>query len=754
MTRIFLALSLSISSSLVAAQGLSETEVPPLEEVLAFEVPLENGMPRAWRGGPPETISLDRETVHSGRSAARIDRDAGSPQPFSALTISVPIDFEGTTVELRGFLRTQDVSGFAGFWMREDGPSGTLAFDSMQQRRIDGTREWAEYRILLPLAPAARQLFFGASLMGQGTVWADDIEILVDGRPLNETPRIVRAQTVLDTDREFADGSEVTVETLSPRQIENLAVLGRVWGFLKYHHPRIAAGELHWDYELFRILPVVLDAPNAVARNDALLAWGRRIGSPAPCAPCAVLPQDAHLASDVAWIRDAAALGSALSTYLESVHRNRHASGNQFYVAQAAQGAGNPIFDSELAYQSLVVPDAGYRLLALFRFWNMVEYWFPYRDVIGEAWLGVLNEFLPVFVAAGTRDDYALALMKLIARINDTHASLRGGDVLPPRGTCQIPVAIRFIDGLATVAGYSNAVKGRTSGLEIGDVILAMDSNSVDRLIDEWVPYYSASNSPTKLHNIARFLTRGPCDPAALRVLRGQDRLSMSVERIPVGEIDYTVLATHDLAGDTFQWLTDEVAYLKLSSIKQADVAGYIERARRARGLVIDIRNYPSEFVVFALGQHLVREPVEFVQFTVPDSSNPGAFRWTLRASHQPMAPHYDGKVAILVDETTISQAEYTAMALRATPNAVVIGSTTAGADGNVSALPLPGGFGSAFSGLGVFYPDGSPTQRVGIVPDIVVTPTVEGIRSGRDEVLERALREIAGSAATATIPE
>ena len=91
-----------------------------------------------------------------------------------------------------------------------------------------------------------------------------------------------------------------------------------------------------------------------------------------------------------------------------------------------------------------------------------------------------------------------------------------------------------------------------------------------------------------------------------------------------------------------------------------------------------------------------------------------------------------------------MSQAEYTAMALRASPRAFVVGSTTQGADGNVSTLPLPGGVASRFSGLGVFYPDGSPTQRIGIVPDVVVQPTVDGIREGRDEVLETALRELA----------
>jgi C-terminal processing protease CtpA/Prc len=42
-----------------------------------------------------------------------------------------------------------------------------------------------------------------------------------------------------------------------------------------------------------------------------------------------------------------------------------------------------------------------------------------------------------------------------------------------------------------------------------------------------------------------------------------------------------------------------------------------------------------------------------------------------------------------------------------------------------------------------VFYPDKSPTQQIGIVPDIPVTPTIEGVRAGRDEVLERAVKEI-----------
>jgi C-terminal processing protease CtpA/Prc len=87
--------------------------------------------------------------------------------------------------------------------------------------------------------------------------------------------------------------------------------------------------------------------------------------------------------------------------------------------------------------------------------------------------------------------------------------------------------------------------------------------------------------------------------------------------------------------------------------------------------------------------------------------------------------------------------AEFTAMGYRANPSTTIIGSTTAGADGNVSDILLPGGLQTRFSGIGVYYPDGSETQRIGIVPDVIVKPTIDGIKSGRDELLEKAIELI-----------
>jgi C-terminal processing protease CtpA/Prc len=94
----------------------------------------------------------------------------------------------------------------------------------------------------------------------------------------------------------------------------------------------------------------------------------------------------------------------------------------------------------------------------------------------------------------------------------------------------------------------------------------------------------------------------------------------------------------------------------------------------------------------------------------------------------------------LLADERTQSHAEFTAMCLQTAPSAVTIGSQTAGADGNVSLVGLPGKISTYFSGIGVYYPDGAETQKVGVRIDITVRPTIVGIQTGRDEVLEKAL--------------
>jgi len=537
-----------------------------------------------------------------------------------------------------------------------------------------------------------------------------------------------------------------TAPALHANQVESLILLGRVWGFAKYHHPRFVVTGANVDSALFDALPRVLGAPSTAAARDSIAAWLDAVGTPTPCASdCAAPPASPALTPEIGWIRDTALVGQALARRLEEIYAARRRVERQHYVEPAQ--VRNPSFTNEPEYDVRELARAPVRVLGVFRMWNILEYWFPYRDLMEKDRVAILRDALPAAWSAEQVDDYKRVLLRLITRARDTHANIwNATDARPPVGKFAVPVALRMIEGKPVVSGFLNDSLGPRSGLRVGDAILRVDGVAVDTLFRAWAPFYAASNEPTRQRDMARSLLRGTELSAVLVVDRDGKRTTMRVSRVPMALLDPRAGMTHDLPGETFQMLTPDVAYVKLGPLKRDSVDVHLARAKDAEVLVIDNRNYPSDFPIYQLGGRLTWLPVPFATFTRADWSNPGALLWDGGETVlQPRGPVFRGKVVVLVDEVTQSSSEFHAMAFRTAPSALVVGSTTAGADGNVSPIPLPGGMRAMITGIGTFYPDRRPTQQIGIMPDVVVHPTLAGFRSGHDEVLEAGVSRALG---------
>src|SRR5262245_36930686 len=115
------------------------TPSPDLANVMSFEKEHMGGTPAGgWFANPPRTIFLDGEIVHGGRWSIRFERAPSVSGDSSVLGIGVPWDYEGGSIELRGFLRTESVSGFVGLWLRQDGESSQLALENMKSQQLNG----------------------------------------------------------------------------------------------------------------------------------------------------------------------------------------------------------------------------------------------------------------------------------------------------------------------------------------------------------------------------------------------------------------------------------------------------------------------------------------------------------------------------------------------------------------------------------------------------------------------------------------
>lgn len=406
---------------------------------------------------------------------------------------------------------------------------------------------------------------------------------------------------------------------------------------------------------------------------------------------------------------------------------------------------GNPEFKNENPYSNMSFPDDGFRLLSLYRYWNMINYFFPYKHLMDENWNKKLKEYIPQFINAKNELEYELATVQIIGDIQDTHANLWGGaDKIDEwKGVNYSPIHVRFIENKLVVTDYYNEELKNEVGLKIGDVITKINGNPIHKIVKEKSKYYPASNEPTRLRDISADLLRSNSDNIEIEFVSGNSNpQTKTLKLYPKDSLD--IYRWYRKSYDkSFKMLDNNIGYVTLQTIKDEDITQIKDEFKNTKGIIIDIRNYPSTFVPFSLGSYFVSTSTPFVKFTNGNADNPGEFTFTENLKIPSKGKTYQGKLIVLVNELSQSQAEYTSMAFRAGDNTTIIGSTTAGADGNVSAILLPGGLRTMISGIGVNYPNGQETQRIGIVPDIEVHPTIKGIRKGQDELLEKAIEVI-----------
>jgi len=540
-----------------------------------------------------------------------------------------------------------------------------------------------------------------------------------------------------DQDHEFDHESKVVFPEMNIQIVENLELLGKIWGFLKYNHPKIGEGTYNWDYELFRILPSYLKSKSVEERDQILLHWISNLGIIDSCLSCKQTSKETYLEPDFSWLNDLNR-SILLRKTIENIYHNRH-QGKHYYISYDKYG--NPSFINDHLYSDMPYPDAGYRLLALYRYWNYIQYFSPYRNLTDKNWNTILKENIPIFINAKTELEYETVALQLITETNDSHSGtiLIGNKIAETKGKQFPPFKVRFIDNQLVVYEYYNPEKSWLTDLKIGDVITHISGKSVQFIIDSLKSLYPASNNASKLRDIAFNILRSDSHYIELQTIRNNQSKLTTLKLYPSDSLNLFPKNNEKC----FQLMSGNVGYINLESIKKEDISVIKSTFKDTKGLIIDLRNGVSEYIPYSLGSFFVNEVTPFAKIARGNINNPGEFYFSEVPPLLPEKDPYKGKVVVLVNEFTQSMGEFTAMAFRAGINTTIIGSTTAGTDGTARQVNLPGNLKTMITGYGVFYPDGKQTQRVGIVPDFVIYPTIKGIKDGMDKVLEKAIEMI-----------
>jgi carboxyl-terminal processing protease len=529
--------------------------------------------------------------------------------------------------------------------------------------------------------------------------------------------------------------------TLKAQTINNtnyLVAYGQVWGFLKYFHP--GPSTMDWDnvlildYEKLRNCSTDTSFNVLITHLIDTCSIYKRVERK--------MPDSLVIHNSFEWIDQN--LFSALNrSYLIELLKNKPKFSNR-YVSKSA--AGNPKFSNEKDYGDFNANPA-LLYLALTRYWNAINYFDPVQDLIPKNWTEVFRIYLPQFIAVSNFEDYLTKIKNLTSEIRDGHGFVRSeiaskNRVKFPPLDCQ-----SFEDGVYISNVYpdsSNELK-----IKVLDKIIAIDGKSIEQKFLEISKITSSSND-YYLSKSTYYLRATTADTMIITVERNGEILIdtlrtsfswMKLSKPTKSEDSMSRLKSYYLIKDSITG--KKYGYIDLGELKRNEIDWRFKCfLRKVDDIVIDVRNYPN-WTVLKLTHLLIKGKCKFAKFKQINYDYPGSFVWTESQTIGNGRKEYEGTIYILVDYHTMSQAEYTVMALQQHTRSVVIGGQTAGADGNISFVPFPFGVKSYFSGLGVFYLNGKATQQVGVSRDYQIVQDKSLIEKEQDLILRKAIELI-----------
>ncbi|HRP59996.1 MAG TPA: peptidase S41, partial [Vicingus sp.] len=214
----------------------------------------------------------------------------------------------------------------------------------------------------------------------------------------------------------------VQLSTAQEKLNENkkLASTAKIWGFLKYYHPHVGSGKFNWDDELIQVIPKVEQATTKEELSLVYIEWLNHLGKVKTIKNKKQEDTSKLFTKnfDLSWLENKQLFTPELSDKLKFIENNRLKKNNHY---AGKNMLGTLKIKNEPEYINFDYPNENYRLLSLFKYWNIIEYFFPYKYQTDQKWDDVLVEMIPKFKYAKDTIDYHLAMLEVVTKIDDSH---------------------------------------------------------------------------------------------------------------------------------------------------------------------------------------------------------------------------------------------------------------------------------------------------------------------------------------------
>lgn len=372
--------------------------------------------------------------------------------------------------------------------------------------------------------------------------------------------------------------------------------------------------------------------------------------------------------------------------------------------------------------------------------WNVFQHFYPYFDIAQTDWHQDLRVALARAYNDQTAVDFQKTLQQLTAKLKDGHIRVVAGE---NKASYQPPIAWEWVENKLVITDVFDA----TVPLHKGDIITSINGTPAEAFFADVNTHISAA-TPGWLNYRARTESlMGEQESVMSLTVQKADKSTANLQLKRTMSRTQAMNALPQPA--TIKELADGIMYINIDLAPMKAIEDVMPQLQQSKAIICDLRGYPNGN--HELIQYLMSSPdtssqwMQTPQIVYPDQERLVGYRmssWRMK----PKKPHLSAKIIFLIDGSAISYAESYMSFIEHYKLATIVGQPTAGTNGNVNPFTLPGGYYVSWTGMKVQKHDGSQHHGVGILPDVYVEKTIQGVREGRDEFLEKAM-EIATKA-------
>jgi len=546
-------------------------------------------------------------------------------------------------------------------------------------------------------------------------------------------------------------------KNIQKQQIKNLVAFSKSYGYIRYFHPLNESGKINWDNFLLVGIPKVIGCKNNKELKDSLNQLFRPISDQVSFLShkSGKNEEQTYKTTDTLIFHQYRGIKTSDLSYLIFKDYQVKIANNSFidsslfnispkyqknYCEQLISGlfidfplvqkfdphkGVNPLFHQPTSNNpGLSITKEQINILAdVIAFWNIIQHFYPYHNESGMNWEQTLESIIAKVFNDPKGINPGKYIFMLGKEMKDGHFRITN---YYKQGFYP-PFHVRILNSLPVITESYD-----TSLFKKGDILQTINTKPVSILIDSLKCYFSGSDEFANYgigNNIAR---SERLDEAKVELLRGKKVITIRAKR------------EYPKSKPKSKFIDKGIYYCNLAD-DNCNMDTLINIASRTDAVILDWRNGCSlKLQVHSLFQHLTDDTLPSpLQFIIPQIVYPNHKFETYYKPEQfltPLKPRIKTKIMILSSPSNISYQESIIKAAQLYNLATIVGETTGGANGSINFSTLPSGWVVGWTGMKAVNLDGSQFHMKGIKPNISVTPTLAGLKAGKDEVLDKAL--------------